>query len=251
MSIAALGWAIRHDEVVGSEKLTLIALADLADEHDECFPSVEYLSRIVGVKPRMIQRYLQRMIAAGLIERRDRKRSDGSQASSTFVMLRKCTEVQGGVYHSTGGGVLDDTPLPDITTHKKPSPTEKAKKVRKKRQPRRTTIPDGWEPSSSHANLATRYGISLERESEKFQGWAVANGRIFANWNQAFTNWLKQAAEWRGKEVTAKPDPLVKPTTPWGPDGKVSDEFRAWHDQAVADGLIEPLDLTVTRDQTK
>lgn len=52
-------------------------------------------------------------------------------------------------------------------------------------------LPASWEPNETHKQIAEDERVSLERECERFKGWALAKGQKYKNWDQAFCNWLK------------------------------------------------------------
>jgi hypothetical protein len=58
---------------------------------------------------------------------------------------------------------------------------------------RRTRLPAGWSPTEEHAARASREGVSLAAEVERFRLHAESTGRVMANWNAAFTTWLINA----------------------------------------------------------
>lgn len=68
MSIAAVSWALDYvDDVTSSVKLTLIALADFADEDGTCFPSQRTLAKRSVCSVRTVQRNLQELQKRGYV----------------------------------------------------------------------------------------------------------------------------------------------------------------------------------------
>ena len=63
----------------------------------------------------------------------------------------------------------------------------------KKPTPRKTRIPDDWQPNDTHRQKAAEQGIDLEAEAEKFRDHAIANGKTFADWSRGFHTWLNNA----------------------------------------------------------
>jgi hypothetical protein len=59
-----------------------------------------------------------------------------------------------------------------------------------KRRTSKTLIPEDWHPSEHHVQTAGERGIDLATEAEKFKAYAESNAKRYANWDQAFNNWL-------------------------------------------------------------
>jgi hypothetical protein len=80
-------------------------------------------------------------------------------------------------------------PLEGDTTEKDDSSSKPSKSRTSK-----TLIPDGWHPSEHHVKVASEKHIDLATEAEKFKAYAESNARRYANWDQAFNNWLLNAS---------------------------------------------------------
>ena len=63
------------------------------------------------------------------------------------------------------------------------------------KQKPRTKLPDSWSPTAEHISRAKEHNLDLIREVENFRGHAETHDRRVANWNSAFTTWLRKAAE--------------------------------------------------------
>ncbi len=66
MSIRAMNWAWDH-EMVPTPKLILLALADAANERNECWPGVPFVARKCCVSERTVQRVLQDFSISNLV----------------------------------------------------------------------------------------------------------------------------------------------------------------------------------------
>ena len=62
---------------------------------------------------------------------------------------------------------------------------------RKERKPKKTPMPEGWEPNEKHRELARREGRDFDREVFKFRDKAGANAYRYADWDKAFSSWLR------------------------------------------------------------
>lgn len=63
-----------------------------------------------------------------------------------------------------------------------------------KRRTSKTLIPEDWHPSEHHMQTASERGIDLATEAEKFKAYADSHAKRYANWDQAFNNWLLNAS---------------------------------------------------------
>lgn len=83
MSIAAMNWAWRQ-QLTPTAKLVLMSLADAADDHGVCWPSVPTVARKCCVSTRTIRRIMQTLIAHDLLIAEPRYRPDGSCSSNRY-----------------------------------------------------------------------------------------------------------------------------------------------------------------------
>ena len=67
-------------------KLVLMALADAADDHGVCWPSVSTLAKKCSVSTRTVQRSLRVLIDSGLLTAEPRLRHDGSSTSNRYLL---------------------------------------------------------------------------------------------------------------------------------------------------------------------
>ncbi len=69
-----------------------------------------------------------------------------------------------------------------------------------RRRTSKTLIPEGWHPSEHHVQTASERGIDLATETEKFKAYAESNAKRYANWDQAFNNWLLNASNFNRQQ---------------------------------------------------
>jgi hypothetical protein len=86
VSVEAITWAFKQDVRTPGAKLVLIALANCADEAGLCFPGQKYLSKHTSQGVRTVRRHLDYLEMKGWIERRERRRQDGTRTSDLFVL---------------------------------------------------------------------------------------------------------------------------------------------------------------------
>lgn len=73
MSTNALFWALRFRGLSSGAKFVLIALADVANNNGEAFPSIAHLSEVTEQNRKSVVRNLQRLIEHGIIEDTERR----------------------------------------------------------------------------------------------------------------------------------------------------------------------------------
>jgi hypothetical protein len=109
--------------------------------------------------------------------------------------------------HSSGphGTRTSKEPLSNLERDAPTSKSGKAKKGKRGLPRKQPSIgcPPSWLPSSTNYEHGARLGFSraeIDRSAVKFRGWHVAKGSLFANWAQAFNNWLDKEAEFQNRQ---------------------------------------------------
>jgi hypothetical protein len=54
-------------------------------------------------------------------------------------------------------------------------------------------MPEGWGPNDAHREQASKCGVSLAHEEERFRDWTESKDSRYVNWDAAFRNWLSNA----------------------------------------------------------
>ena len=75
-----------------------------------------------------------------------------------------------------------------------PSGEKKTKPVSERKAPG-TRLPEKWTHQIAHETLAEKLGLDFYDELDKFKDYFWAEGKVKANWNRTFNNWLRRAAE--------------------------------------------------------
>lgn len=91
-------------------------------------------------------------------------------------------------YPSGSDTPIDRGPHPTPT----PTPTPNASHSDDKRR-RETALPKTWAPTAEHIRRGKETGVNVTDEAESFRLHAETHDRRAANWNAAFTTWLKKA----------------------------------------------------------
>jgi hypothetical protein len=70
------------------------------------------------------------------------------------------------------------------------------------RKAKGTRLPADWAYDIKHEALATEMGVSLYEEFIKFKDYFIGEGKLKADWNRTFNNWLRTAGERRSRTTT-------------------------------------------------
>ena len=70
------------------EKAVYIYLRDRADASGVCWPGIKTIARELGLSPRTVQRALADLERRQLIEKRNRRRSNGSLTSNLYRLTK-------------------------------------------------------------------------------------------------------------------------------------------------------------------
>lgn len=86
MSYRALSWAAKQ-ALPAYEKLVLLMLADRADDHDKCWPSVPKLMKDCGISRAQVQKCRKRLEERGLVRRDAQTRTYGQTSNMYYLDL--------------------------------------------------------------------------------------------------------------------------------------------------------------------
>ena len=64
-------------------------------------------------------------------------------------------------------------------------------------QKRACQIPDDFEPTNHHRDIAISQNINLNNEFVKFRDYCLANGKKYIDWDAAFNNWLRNSGKYQ------------------------------------------------------
>jgi len=90
-------------------------------------------------------------------------------------------------------------PLPKTTTEITTKNTTNiiAAKPQTQTQKRACQIPDDFEPTNHHRDIAISQNINLDNEFVKFRDYCLANGKKYIDWDAAFNNWLRNSYKYQ------------------------------------------------------
>lgn len=197
-----------------TEKLLLIALANYADADDQCWPSNRRLCADTELSERTIRNGLKSLADAGLIERHERNRENGSRSADLFTLRLWAARAaggggangaEGGGQSLPGGGANAAPPEPSIEPKKEKKTPSESKKTASR-------LPTDWTPTDTDMAYALGKGIPKSRAelmAEKFRNYWVAKsgpGATKLDWGYTWQNWVLTELE-RNPNLAKPPDP--------------------------------------------
>lgn len=88
-------------------------------------------------------------------------------------------------------------PLPKITTEITTKNTTNIIADKPQQKKRACQIPDDFEPTNHHRDIAISQNINLDNEFVKFRDYCLANGKKYIDWDAAFNNWLRNSGKYQ------------------------------------------------------
>lgn len=74
-------------------------------------------------------------------------------------------------------------------------PVKKMHAPPRKKAPRATQLPEDWQPSEAHAQLAVELRVDVQAQADHFRDHAAATGRTLNDWDAGFRAWLRKSAD--------------------------------------------------------
>ena len=212
MSIRVMSQVWEHFPKGGAELLTILALADWADDDGYCFPSVASVAKKTRVTRSSAQRNLHQLLDGGFVHVTGNANGGPPGATRKYrIDLARLTGSNNatGSKNATGStGALDGPQKRSMTgstgatqTVSEPSLNVRgAKKPRAAKHANKTACPDNFEVTAPMSEWAQSKGLPTERvmpETEKFLDYHRAKGSTFADWIAGWRNWVAKAVEYR------------------------------------------------------
>lgn len=96
MSFEYMAWASKQKTGHASTKIVLLALANFADVDGVTYPSAGYIARMTEQSEKTIYRAIEKLVDMGFIERRRKRRKDGSLGTYEYQLLTTGQNVHKG-----------------------------------------------------------------------------------------------------------------------------------------------------------
>ena len=84
MSNEAITWAFNQNISSPTQKFVLVALADITDDHEICFPSISYIIKKTAFARRTVHNAISDLIENGFIDKADRAGANGKNISNVY-----------------------------------------------------------------------------------------------------------------------------------------------------------------------
>ena len=215
MAVEVLGPALAVQGLPATDKLVLIGLANHAKaDGTVAYPAVQTLAVYCCASERTVQRALRRLEDEGLISRSDWQpdhiRSDRRPVAYDLNLdvlrgdilsprerqdtPRGDTQGRHGVTPRASRGDIALSPEPSLEPSVEPLKENTRPQRNRKRKPE-VPLPEGWQPTSAHHDLAASLGVDCLHEAAKFADHAAAKDRRMRDWDAAFRTWLRQARD--------------------------------------------------------
>lgn len=187
MSVRTISVVWEHSQHSGTELLMMLALADFSDDHGNSYPAVATLAEKCRMKPRNANYILSALQASGELEVLP---NEGPKGVNRYrIAIERLRGVPAAVpavpAEPRGVSFLETNP---------PAAPPKAKRPRAVR----TALPDSFGVSARVREWAAARGFdsSLDAHLEHFIGYAKARGALYADWDAAFENAIRD--DWAG-----------------------------------------------------
>lgn len=210
-----------------AEKLVLVRLADRANSNGKCWPSLDGIAHDCGINRATVIRAIKQLERLEYIEidrgggrrvlnqyqvlnsRRVQPFQDEKQSQDATPISRRMQQKNRETVASCreNGRTMrpepSDNPHTD-STHRKPG--ESRARVNgsidePKKQGKRT-VPEDWQPPAElRAELEQRFpAVAMCDEIERFRDYSRANDKRFKNFDAAFRNWIRKAADFAKRD---------------------------------------------------
>jgi DNA-binding transcriptional ArsR family regulator len=183
MTIEAMSWAFKLQMGDSTEKFVLLALADHADEHGRCWPSLKRLSLFTSCAESTVRRALRRLEAQGLLTSEERR---GTSRTYRINLGWRC---QNDTPYQNDTPTTSDTPTPTTSdtpplsrVTPEPSLNPQTTTIARKRS-RASELPQDWKPTQAQIDYCRKQGCpSPQRDGDRlpraFLGTRQADGRL-------------------------------------------------------------------------
>jgi hypothetical protein len=175
----------------------------------ECWESDVAMMSALGMSRRTVRRTKAFLVACGLVARTDEPGKAPRYAltpASQWASPEKVAEVR-AAENPPQSGVATRAPrghqgTPTAATRapggRSPEhPEGTTKKEVPKGDPRKSRLPEGWEPNLKHRSQARDAGLDFSHEHQQFVDHHTAKGSRYTDWDAAFRTWLRNAGKWK------------------------------------------------------
>lgn len=238
MSVEAITWASKQRVGSPGAKLVLIALANYANERNECWPSQATLAQWTEQSDRTIRTHLTDLESMGLIHRESREVA--GKFTSDIITLR-LDQRQIFPAEKISAGKKQQFPTEKFSTYPSIEPSIEKRDTRA----RGKQLPDDFTPNETHQQMAAEFGLDLNREVAAFTDFHRSKATAFRDWDAGLRTWLRKAHQFQRPRESAS----AAGRKPTKADRQAADQ--AWVDELMErkrNNVVDIIDAQVVRD---
>jgi hypothetical protein len=217
MSIEATTAVLHHSKSEGTAKLVMWGIANHHSDSG-AWPSIATLAKYACVTERRVQQIIRELEDMGEIQIDEQGGyGDGQYKTNRYIILVQCpADCDGSLAHRTGvksgaSGVKSEVLRGEIQGHSGVKPISPESKYKPNRTRESTKgahrLPTDWKPKTESVSAMVEHfpWVDVKLETHKFKDyWASATkGALKKDWDAAWRNWIRRAAEWK------KPEPAT------------------------------------------
>lgn len=197
MSFQAMAWAVKQKTGDALGRCLLLTLANYADEHGKCWPSLSRLADDCEMHRATVIRKLEALRDLGLVAREQKETPAGTYNVYTLSLTATPSRTeQLPQSHTATPLVAQSDPILSLEPIKEPI----TKEARKRAAP----IPEGFPfETDIRWTLKEHPKLSPWDEAAKFRDYALAHRKTYADWQAAWRTWCRNAERWSAERKRA------------------------------------------------
>jgi len=197
VSFQAMAWAVKQKTGDALGRCLLLTLANYADEHGKCWPSLSRLADDCEMHRATVIRKLEALRDLGLVAREQKETPAGTYNVYTLSLTATPSRTeQLPQSHTATPLVAQSDPILSLEPIKEPI----TKEARKRAAP----IPEGFPfETDIRWTLKEHPKLSPWDEAAKFRDYALAHRKTYADWQAAWRTWCRNAERWSAERKRA------------------------------------------------
>ena len=208
MSVLAMTWAWGRSVGHPAQKLVLMALADHADDRGICHPGIDRIAEKVELAPRTVRRYLGDLVEAGHIQRRRRRRKNGTLG--TYQYRLRIPRQEGVQRPSAASGLSRPVAVSDQWPSQVPTSGRSSVRAEPSVEPSVKASPPAPPPTPPAVEIDRYFGEAHQEAVgvlRALPGWSPIEERTFL---QRFTTSMQAELLFRGVPPPMQPEILAE-----------------------------------------
>ena len=191
-----MAWAVKQKTGDALGRCLLLTLANYADEHGKCWPSLNRLADDCEMHRATVIRKLEGLCERGLISREQKTTPAGTYNVYTLSLSATPSSTERlPQSHTATPLVAQSDPILSIEPIKEPIIVRARKRA--------TPIPEGFPfETDIRWTLKEHPKLSAWTEAEKFRDYALAHQKTYADWSAAWRTWCRNAVRWSAERRT-------------------------------------------------